>query len=63
MVREAYESSDAVLVHMAWMGELLPRLMEVGGGMQVEAFGTLSPALSEAAAALQPAVYSYLQGL
>lgn len=47
----------------AAVGDLLPRLMELGGGMQIEAFGSLSPALSEAAAALQPTVYSYLQGL
>jgi quinol monooxygenase YgiN len=62
VVREAYASSDAVLAHMAGMGDLLPRLMELGGGMNVEVFGTPSPTLLDAAAALHPAIYSYLQG-
>ncbi len=62
VVRETYANSDAVLAHMAGMGELLPRLIELGGGLVVKVFGSPSPALLEAAAALKPAVYSYLQG-
>jgi quinol monooxygenase YgiN len=62
VVREAYADSDAVLAHLAGMGERLPRLMELGGGLEVECFGSPSPALLEAAAELKPAVYSYLQG-
>jgi hypothetical protein len=62
VVREAYTSSDAVLAHMGGLGALLGRLIELGGGMQPEVFGSPSPALVEAAAALKPVVYSYLQG-
>lgn len=62
VVRETYANSDAVLAHIAGVGGLLPRLIELGGGMEVEIFGSPSPALLEAAAALKPAVYSYLQG-
>ena len=61
-VREAYTSSDAVLAHMAGVGQLLARLIELGGGMEVECFGSPSAALLEAATALHPTVYSYLQG-
>lgn len=62
VVRETYATSDAVLAHMGHLGELIGKLAELGGGIEVEAFGAPSPQLLEAAAALQPAVYSYYQG-
>ena len=61
-VREVYADSDAVLAHMAGMGERLGRLMELGGGIRIECFGSPSPTLLAAAAGLEPVVYSYLQG-
>ena len=62
VVRETYANSDAVLAHIAHVGELIGQLAQLGGGLQIEAFGTLSPELAEAAAAFQPTVYSYFQG-
>lgn len=62
MVRETYADSDAVLAHMANLGELLPQLVEAGGGVEIEVFGSPSAQLLEAAAALEPSVYAYFQG-
>ena len=62
VVRETYENSDAVLVHIADLGALIGKIAELGGGLQIEAFGTLSPQLAEAAAVLQPTVYRFSQG-
>jgi quinol monooxygenase YgiN len=62
VVRETYANSDAILTHMANMGDLLGKLAELGGGLEIEAFGDPSPELLEAAAALQPTVYRYFQG-
>lgn len=62
VVRETYENSDAILAHMANLGELLGKLAEAGGGLKIEAFGPVSPQLAEAAAALQPTVYGFFQG-
>ena len=62
VVRETYENSDAVLAHMANLGELTAKLAALGGGLELEFFGTLSPQLAEAAAALQPTAYGFFQG-
>lgn len=62
VVRETYADSDAILAHMAHLGDLIGELSELGGGLEIEAFGTLSPELAEAAAAFEPTVYRYFQG-
>ena len=62
VVRETYANSDAVLAHMAHMGELIGKLAALGGGLEIEAFGDPSPELLEAAAELQPVVYRFFQG-
>ena len=62
VVRETYANSDAILAHMGHMGDLIGKLAELGGGLEIEAFGDPSPELLEAAAALQPTVYRYFQG-
>jgi quinol monooxygenase YgiN len=62
VVRETYVSSDAVLAHMGNMGDLIGRLGELGGGLEIEAFGDPSPELLAAAAALEPTVYRFFQG-
>jgi len=53
VVRETYADSDAILAHMTNLGEVLGKLAELGGGLEVEAFGDPSPELMEAAAALE----------
>ena len=62
VVRETYENSDAVLAHIANVGDLIGQLAQLGGGLEIEGFGTMSPQLAEAAAAFQPTVYSFFQG-
>jgi Antibiotic biosynthesis monooxygenase len=64
VVRETYANSDAILAHMGNLGELIGKLAELGGGLEIEAFGTLSEELVAAAAAagLQPTVYKFFQG-
>ena len=61
-VHEVYADSDAALAHMAGLGALVGSLIELGGGIQIDCFGSPSQALLEAAAALSPTLYSYLQG-
>lgn len=62
VVRETYANSDAVLAHMGNLGAVLGSLVELGGGLELEVFGSPSAQLLEAGAALGPSVYSYFQG-
>ena len=62
VVRETYADSDAVLTHMGLVSDLLGKIIEVGGGIEIEVFGDPSDALINAAQALQPTIYSYFQG-
>ncbi|MBS1253060.1 MAG: hypothetical protein MAG451_02105 [Anaerolineales bacterium] len=62
VVRETYESSEAVLAHMANLGDALGRLMELAD-LSVEVFGAPSPQLMEAVAGVPTKVYSSLQGI
>ena len=62
VVRETYANSEAVLAHMANMGDLIGQIAELGGGLEVEAFGAPSAELLEAAASLGPTVYRFFQG-
>ena len=61
VIREAYASSDAFLAHLAGAGPLLGRLVELGGGLELEVFGEPSTPLRDAIAAFQPRIYSYSQ--
>ena len=62
VVRETYANSDAFLAHLAAAGPLLGRLIELGGGLELELYGAPSTALHDAVAAFQPRIYSYSQG-
>lgn len=62
VVRETYADSDAVLTHIGLLGDLLGRVIELGGGVQIEVFGNPSDTLVKATEALQPTIYSYFQG-
>jgi len=61
VVRETYASSDAFLAHLTGAGPLLGRLVELGGGLELELFGEPSATLRDAVAAFQPRIYSYSQ--
>ncbi len=62
VVHETYASSDAFLAHLAGAGALLGRLVELGGGLELEMFGAPSATLCDAVAAFQPRVYHYSRG-
>lgn len=61
IVREAYADSDAVLAHGANVGELLGRLGEVGGVMELEVFGSPSDDLTAMFGAMNAPVYKPFQ--
>jgi len=61
-VREIYANSDAMLAHLGNVGELLGRLIELGGGLVPEGFGSPSPQLAEAIAPFNPTMYTHFQG-
>lgn len=62
VLRETYADSDAVMAHLGNVGEILGAIVDLGGGIEVEIFGNPSETLLQAAAAMQPTVYSYFQG-
>ena len=62
MVREIYADSDAMLAHLGNVGELLGRLIELGGGLEPEGFGSPSAGLAEAIAPFNPTMYGHFQG-
>jgi len=62
IVRETYVDSNAVLVHMGNVGELLGQLLGMGD-FELEIFGNISEELKNAAAGLNPKVYSFYKGL
>ena len=62
VVRETYASSEAVLTHLAMVGETLGTMIELGGGVEVEVFGSPSESLRQAISAMQPDVYTFFQG-
>ena len=62
VLHEVYANSEAVLTHMGNMGELLGRIAELGGGMEIVVLGQPSAQLLEAGAAFEPMVYAHLEG-
>jgi quinol monooxygenase YgiN len=61
VVREVYADSDAVLSHIANLGELMSRVLEAGGGCELEMFGEPSPELIEATRALDLSAFTPFQ--
>ena len=61
-VREVYADSDAMLAHIANVGDVLGPMVELGGGLEVEVFGSPSAELAEALAPFNPTLYSRFQG-
>ena len=61
-VREVYADSDAMLAHIANVGEILGPMVELGGGLEAEVFGSPSAELAEALAPFNPTLHSRFQG-
>ena len=62
VVREIYADSNAVLTHMGNIGALLGQLLAMSE-FDLEVYGNMSEELKNAAAGLNPKVYSFYQGL
>jgi quinol monooxygenase YgiN len=62
VVRETFESSDAVLIHLGSVSDILGPVVELGGGIEIEMFGNPSAQLVQALEAFSPTCYSYFQG-
>lgn len=62
IVLERYRDSDAVLEHLANLGELFGSLLETAD-LTLDVFGNPSAELAEAAAAIPTRVYKFYQGL
>ena len=63
VVRETYQDSEALLAHIANMGEALNTLSELGGGCELEMFGDPSPLLVDVPAPPQRSIFrSCFQG-
>jgi len=62
VVRETFESSDAELLHLGRVGDILGPVVQLGGGLEVEMFGSPSAELVQALEAFSPTYYSYFQG-
>jgi quinol monooxygenase YgiN len=62
IVRETYVDSNAVLAHMGNVGELLGQLLGLAD-FKLEIYGKMSEELQNAAAGLNPKVYSFYMGL
>ncbi len=62
VVRERYRDSDAVMQHVANLGDTMGELLTVCD-LSVEVFGEPSAELLEATAEIPTTIYSYLQGI
>lgn len=62
VVRERYVNSQAVLDHLAIVGDQLGALVGLSD-LSLELYGDVSPELRQALEAFNPPVFSYLQGL
>ena len=48
VVRETYQNSQAVLTHFGMMGDMIGPLVELGGGIEIQIFGSPSEQLVQA---------------
>jgi quinol monooxygenase YgiN len=62
VLSEIYADSDAMLAHLANVGEYMGRQIELGGGLEGDVYGSPSAELAEAIAPFNPTVYGHFQG-
>jgi len=63
VVRETYAGSEAVLAHMANLGDLLFHIINMAGSVEMDGFGDPSPELLEAAELFDASLYRPFQSL
>lgn len=59
---QAYDDANAVLAHLANLGDLFGQLMTVSD-LTIEVFGDPSPDLHHVGASVGAGIYSFFQGL
>jgi len=62
VVRERYTDSDAVFAHLANLGDLFGKILQVSD-FSVEVYGDASAELRNATASMNPKFYSFFLGL
>ena len=63
VVRESYQDSTALLAHIANLGETFGKLVDLGGGCELELFGDPSFPLADTGAGVHRSVFrSHFQG-
>jgi quinol monooxygenase YgiN len=63
VVLERYQDAEALRAHIANVGEKFGRLIELGGGCELEMFGALPAQLGETPAGLRRSVFpTHFQG-
>ena len=63
VVLETYQDAEALHAHISNVGETFGRLIELGGGCDLQVFGALPAELGETPAGLRRSVFStYFQG-
>jgi quinol monooxygenase YgiN len=63
VVLETYQDAEALREHISNVGETFGRLVELGGGCELEVFGALPAELDETPAGLRRTVFStHFQG-
>ena len=62
VVRETFESSDAALTHLGNVADILGPVVQLGGGLELEIFGSASAQLVQALEAFSPTYYTAFQG-
>ena len=60
-VREVYADSDAMLSHIATVGDVLGPMVDLGGGLEARVFGNPSAELTAALAPFEPTILSPFQ--
>ena len=61
-VREVYADSEAMLAHIATVGDVLGPLVDLGGGLEADVFGSPSAELADALAPFNPTLHAHFQG-
>lgn len=62
VVRETYADSEAVLAHVDNVGAIVEQIVPLGGGLELELFGTPSPELAAGLRKLAPAIHPFFAG-
>jgi quinol monooxygenase YgiN len=63
VIREEFADSEAILTHIEQCKDVIPQAVELGGGLSVQLFGTMTDEVAEAMSQFGAEAYIWLQGL